>query len=94
MLNAFASEWETKENTGSTIRTSLSIDEISRLLFRGGSEVRREFGLIVLRLSVSDDVPVEIVPVLHKAFGTFLKTQHSQFKSRSQSYFLNPPDDG
>jgi hypothetical protein len=57
-----------KENTGSTIRTDLSIDEISNLPFGGGSEARHEFGLIILRLSVSDDIPPEIVPVLQKTF--------------------------
>jgi hypothetical protein len=64
MLDAYASEWATKENTGSTIRTILSIDEISSLPFAGGSEAHREFGLIILGLSVSDDILVEIVPVL------------------------------
>jgi hypothetical protein len=68
MLDAFASEWATKENTGSTIRTVLPIDEILSLLFGGGSEARRKFGLITLRLSVSDDVLVESVPMLQKIF--------------------------
>jgi hypothetical protein len=68
MLDAFTGEWVIKENTGSTIRTILSIDEISSLLFSGRSEARREFGLVILCLSVSDDVPVEIVPVLQKVF--------------------------
>jgi hypothetical protein len=87
-LDPFASEWATTENTGSTIRTIISIDEILSLLFGGGSEARREFGLIILRLSVSDDVPVEIVPVLPKVFRDFLKTQHPQFESRSQGCFF------
>jgi hypothetical protein len=68
MLNAFASEWVTKENTGSTIWTILSIDEFSSLLFGGRPEARHEFGLIVPRLLVSDDVSVEIVPVSQKVF--------------------------
>jgi hypothetical protein len=71
MLDAFASEWATKENTGSTIRTIFSINETSGLLFGGGSEARREFGLIILRFSVSDDVPVEIVQCCKKSFGPF-----------------------
>jgi hypothetical protein len=70
MLDAFASEWATIEKTGSTI---LSIDEISSLLFGGGSETRHRFGLIILRLSVSDDVPVEIVSVLQKFFRDLLE---------------------
>jgi hypothetical protein len=47
------------KNTGSTIRTIVSIDEISGQLFGGGFE-DREFGLIILRVSVSDDLPVDL----------------------------------
>jgi hypothetical protein len=88
MLDAFASEWAIKENTGSTIRTIFSIDEISSLLSGGGSEARCEFGLIMLRLSASENIPVEIVLVLQKVFRDLLKMQHSQFESRPQSYFF------
>jgi hypothetical protein len=78
-LGRFACERSRLEDTGRLIRQVYSLDDLKTMLLSEKPPVR-EFGVIMLRLSLTDEVPWESVAFIQELFTYYYDT--SPFVSR------------
>jgi hypothetical protein len=69
-LDRFACEWSLLDNTGPIIQQVYSLDDLSAMLPTEKPPVRK-FGLIMLRLALTDEVPTEAIPLLQLVFTDY-----------------------
>jgi hypothetical protein len=72
-LDRFAGAWSQLEDTGRLIREVFSLDDLQMMLLSEKPLVR-EFGLIMVRLSLTDEVPSDSVAFLQELFTDYYDT--------------------